>query len=303
MENEIKKETIKEKDYSLIVSIVVVFTLIVAAAFYTMQLSKSDKEELLWHPARFGGDNIISLQNGVELKVKWGDMGVRMVESGVIDKEKFEVLYSGRGGLSEADKKLLFGNDNGNLVITSENSGMMLNMLWALGLGNKNTILETGEMMNPIYGGAGNFASTGGWTLSKGNAMDHYSMHQFFVLTDSQQTLVDKVSRGIYRPCCGNSTHFPDCNHGMAMLGLLELMASQGASEEDMWNTALIVNSYWFSDVYSNLEIYMKNKGVAWQDVNPQEILGINYSSSSGYQSILAQMEPQEQKGGASCGT
>ena len=75
----------------------------------------------------------------------WGNLGARMVEAGVIDMERFENLYQQRGGLSEADRKLLADSDNGNLVITSENSGMMLNMLWALGLGNKNPIPENGR--------------------------------------------------------------------------------------------------------------------------------------------------------------
>ena len=39
------------------------------------------------------------------------------------------------------------------------------------------------------------------------------------------------VAENIFRPCCGNHTAFPDCNHGMAVLGLLELLASQGATE------------------------------------------------------------------------
>src|SRR3989338_1454430 len=141
-------------------------------------------------------------------------------------------------------------------------------------------------MMDPRYGGAGNFASTGGWTLAKGDAMEHYNMHALIALTAEQQKLVDKVSRGIFRPCCGNSTHFPDCNHGMAMLGLLELMASQGVSEEDMWKTALTVNSYWFPDTYLTIASYMKNKGVEWKNVNPQEILGVNYSGAAGFQNI-----------------
>ena len=119
-----------------------------------------------------------------------------------------------------------------------------------------------GMMVDPKYGGAGNFASTGGWTISKSSPMDHYSRHSLVVLTEEQQILVEKISRGVFRPCCGNSTHFPDCNHGMAMLGLLELMASQGVSEQDMWKTALIVNSYWFPDTYITLATYMKNKGV-----------------------------------------
>src|SRR3989344_1641746 len=154
--------------------------------------------------------------------LNWGNLGVKMAEAGVIDTEKFENLYNQRGGLSEANKKLLYDSTNGKVKITPENSGMMLNMLWAFGLSNKNPILENGPMMDPRYGGAENFASTGGWTLAKGSAMDHYSMHEFVKLTPREQELVGKVAKNIYRPCCKNSTYFPDCNHGMAMLGFLE---------------------------------------------------------------------------------
>lgn len=243
--------------------------------------------------------------DGVVLPVRWGDLGAKMVSVGVIDAQKFEQLYAGRGGLNSEIKRLLYGESNSNLKITSENSGLILNMFWALGLGTKNNILESGEMADSRYGGAENFASTGGWTLSRGNAMEHYSRHPFIVLTPEQQALVDKVSRGIYRPCCGNSTHFPDCNHGMAMLGLLELMASQGVSEQMMYKVALQVNAYWFPDTYLTIATYMKNnKGIEWQDVNPQEVLGINYSSSQGYARIAAQVvQPKEQRGGSGgCG-
>jgi len=184
--------------------------------------------------------------------LNWANMGIKMVEAGVIDKDKFENLYSQRGGLTEADKKLLYGANNENMVINSENSGMMLNMLWAFGLANKNQILENGPMMDPRYGEASNFASTGGWTLAKGGAMDHYSMHSFVTLSSPQQALVEQVAKNIYRPCCKNSTYFPDCNHGMAMLGLLELMASQGANEDQMNKKALEVNALWFPQVQKN---------------------------------------------------
>src|SRR3989338_6097091 len=176
----------------------------------------------------------------------WGDLGVKMIEAGVIDQTKFENLYNGRGGLSLLEQKLLTNSsDNENLIINSENSGMMLNMLWAFGLANKNPILSEGPMMTYSGAGlpaealvkAGNFASTGGWTLAKGSAMDHYNMHEFVKLTPDQQILVERVAKNIYRPCCDNSTYFPDCNHGMAMLGLLELIASQNVSEQDMYKT------------------------------------------------------------------
>ena len=241
---------------------------------------------------------------GVELPVVWGDLGAKLVGAGVIDADKFKAIYDARGAFTKADEKLLFAKNNGRLVMNSDNAGYLLNLLWALGLGSKNPVLDTGEMMNPAYGGAGNFASTGGWTIAEGDAMDHYSRHEFFTLTSEQQELVERVSKGIYRPCCGNSTHFPDCNHGMAMLGLLELMASQGVSEASMWKTALAVNAYWFPNNYLTIATYMKDKGVDWNSVNPKEMLGKNYSSSAGYANISAQVaEPQQQSGGGSgCG-
>ena len=156
-------------------------------------------------------------------------------------------------------------------------------------------------MSDPAYGGAGGFASTGGWTLAKGSAMDHYSMHTFVTQTPEQQELVEKVSKNIYRPCCDNPTHFPDCNHGMAMLGLLELMASQGVGEEEMYEAALAVNSYWFPDVYQTIATYMLQRDTLWKEVDAREVLGRDYSSASGYARIVSLVAPRS-GGGASCG-
>lgn len=240
---------------------------------------------------------------GVILPVTWGDLGAKLVSVGAIDADKFKAIYDQRGAFTDEYKNLLLGQSDGKLKMTRDNAGYLLNLFWALGLASKNPVLDSGEMVDPRYGGAKNFASTAGWTMAQGDPMDHYSRHVFFALTPEQQVLVDKVSRGIYRPCCGNSTYFPDCNHGMAMLGLLELMASQGVSEQDMWKTALAVNSYWFPDTYLTIATYMKNKGVEWKDVNPQEILGIDYSSAQGYAKIASQVvQPQQQRGGNGCG-
>ena len=240
--------------------------------------------------------------SGVLLPVVWGDLGAKLSSVGAINAERFKQLYSERGQFTDEYKSLLSGNNKEKLKITKDNAGYLLNLFWALGLASKNPVLDSGEMQNPAYGGAGGFASTGGWTMAVGSPMDHYSRHLFFALTTEQQALVDKVSRGIYRPCCGNSVHFPDCNHGMAMLGLLELMASQGVGEQEMWEAALTVNSYWFPDTYLTLATYMKGKGVAWKDVNPQEMLGIQYSSAQGYARIAAQVStPASSGGGSGC--
>lgn len=240
--------------------------------------------------------------DGVILPVIWNNLGKQMVDAGVIDKDKFESLYAQRGKLSEETKKLLYNTNNGKLKIDENNSGELLNLLWAFGLSNKNPILQEGPMQSKEYGGAGRFASTGGWSLARGNAMDHYSTHSFVILTPEQQTLVERVSKNIYRPCCGNSTYFPDCNHGMAMLGLLELIAAQGATEKEMYKVALQVNSYWFPDTYITLATYFDIRDMDWDEIDPKEILGSAYSSAEGYQKILAQVQPAQFRGGGSCG-
>lgn len=249
---------------------------------------------------------------GIILPVKWGDLGVKMISVGVIDKQKLEKLYTGRGGLSPEDQKMLEETNNGNIKITPHNAGFILNLFWALGLGNKNDILDNGPMMT--YDGqtpasrtealakAKNFASTGGWTLASDDPMEHYSRHPFINLTPEQQKLVENTSKNIYRPCCNNPTHFPDCNHGLAMLGFLELMAAQGVSETEMYKAALQLNSYWFTDTYLTIAQYLASKGVSWDEVNPKEILGASYSSGSGYQKILSQVTAPAESGGGGCG-
>src|SRR3989344_6251810 len=232
---------------------------------------------------------------GIVLPARWGDLGAKMASAGVIDTKKFEEVYANRDGLNNEAKALLYGEQNGNLKITSENSGIILNLLWALGLGAKNNILEAGPMAQ--YGDIGNFASTGGWTIAKGGAMDHYSKHIFFKLTPEQQALVEKTSQNIYRPCCNNPTYFPDCNHGMAMLGLLELLASQGANEKQMYQAALQVNSLWFPEEYSVIARYLASKNQTLSSVDPKEILGRDYSSASGFR-MVASLVPQVQPTG-----
>lgn len=239
---------------------------------------------------------------GIEVPVYWGNVGARLVKEGAIDAEKFKALYKTRGGLGDYERELLLGSANGRLKINRENSGVVLNLLWAFGLANKNSILEEGPMADPQYGGAGVFASTGGWTLAKGSAMEHYSRHPFVALTPEQQRMVERVSQGIYRPCCGNSTYFPDCNHGMAMLGLLELMAAQGVSEEEMYRVALQVNSYWFPDTYLTIAKLLEKRGISWRNADAREILGVNYSSAQGFQRVLSEIEPVAPSGGGSCG-
>lgn len=290
MENETKN---KISPFSIFVT-----GLFVVLSIIYVSKSKPVETGTLWHPA-------IRRENESRdmLAISWADLGSKMVAYGVIDKNKIENLYSERGGLSESDKKIIYGTgEDSIIIIDSQNAGLMLNMLWGFGLANKNAILENGPMVEAQgKDGTGKFASTGGWSLSTGNPMDHYSMHSFVTLTKEQQLLVEKVSKGIFRPCCNNSTYFPDCNHGMAMLGFLEIMASQGASEKDMYKSALQLNKLWFPDQYDVIASYLESRGQDINNVDPKEIVSEQYFSAQGYKNIVALVQPIEQKGGGGC--
>lgn len=240
--------------------------------------------------------------SGVSLPITWGDLGKKMVLDGVIDEAKFRALFE--GGLSNTEEQMLSGDITEPIVLNEQNSRYLLDLLWAFGLANKNDILDNGEMVDTKYGGAGNFASTGGWSLAKGAGFDHYSMHEYVVLSPEQQKLVDMVSKGIYRPCCGNSTHFPDCNHGMAMLGLLQLMSKNGVGEKEMYDVALKVNSFWFPQTYIDLATYFKEQGKDWDQVDAKTVLGAEYSSAQGYQQTRQNIKsfPKPASGNGGCG-
>ena len=299
----------READYSIPLAIIIAGILIASSWAYaskkasTNQISEQNKN--VAQKAQVSAlEEAVSPTEGIVLPVTWGDLGAQLVKNGTIDEKKFKEIYESRGQFTDEYKKLLLDSNNGKLKITKENAGYILNLLWALGLANSNPILDNGEMINPKYGGAQNFASTGGWTIAVGGAMNHYSKHAMIKLTSEQQALVDKVSRNIYRPCCGNSTHFPDCNHGMAMLGFLELMASQGVSEQEMYRAALAVNSYWFPDTYITILEYMKEKGINWDNAtSPKTILGAEYSSGQGFARISSQVTtPVSSQRSGGCG-
>lgn len=245
----------------------------------------------------------VNPSQGYDLNVKYSDLGPRMVSMGVIDLTKFGNIEK----LTEEQTNILTKGSDQKIKIDRENSHFLLNFFWALGLANNSKILTDGQMQK--YGGnPGNFASTGGWTLSKDSSMSYYSKGELIKLTPQQESLVQNVALNIYRPCCDNSTAFPDCNHGMALLGVLELLASNNASEKQMYEAAKYINAYWFPTNYLDLAKYFKLKdGQDFSKVDPKLILGKDYSSVSGYSAIKKWLEEKEGTvqntgGGSSCG-
>jgi len=251
----------------------------------------------------------INPPGGYELKTKYNNIGPSMLEMGVVDLDKFKQIYEKSGQpLTPEQLDILTKGSNKKIRITSDNSYFLLNFFWAFGLANKTKILEEGDMVKYGEGQVGNFASTGGWTLAKGDSMQYYSKKAIVPLTKEQEDLVNKVASGVYRPCCGNSTAFPDCNHGMALLGVFELMAAQGATESEMFQAGKYINSFWFPGTAFDTALYFKNKeGRDFKNIDPKVYLSKDIFSAFGAQTVKKwliekgiQEKPPAQGGG--CG-
>ncbi|MBI5839803.1 MAG: hypothetical protein HZB19_06850 [Chloroflexi bacterium] len=222
--------------------------------------------------------------DGYTLPVSYGDLGPQLMEAGVIDYDSFlKVMSAGGDAISNRQIDILRKGSDEQIVITAENAHFLLNFFWAVGLANENSILTEGPMVQYSEGQIDRFASTGGWTLATKPITDLYASVNLIPLTPEQQARVEEAAAVIYRPCCNNHTLFPDCNHGMAMLGLLELMASQDASAGEMFEAAKYVNAYWFPQQTLETAIYLKsNEGTDFAETDARLVVGNKFSSASG---------------------
>lgn len=245
-------------------------------------------------------------EKGYQSKIALNDSVIKMIKYGVLDPKKFEAIYGLRGGLSEEFKNILKEPSREKIILNQENSYVYINLLWPLGIAN----YMEGNLESPLNGSdLFNFASTGGWTLGKEeNGGAYFNKFKITELTKEQEMIAIKVAKNIYRPCCGNSAFFQDCNHGSAILGLLELGASQGLNENELYKEALAFNSFWFSDTYLQIALYFeKVENIDWQNIDPRAALSKEYSSSYGFRkNIYTKLQnlnllPQN-NGSAGCG-
>ena len=239
---------------------------------------------------------------GYSTSLTWEDIGKKLVEAGAINKEKYQQLFnSPTDGKDELD--ILEGGSAKPIGINENNNHFVLNTLWAFGLTQKSKVLDEGPMKSGDYS-IMDFASTAGWTLGTKKVGQLYSSIELVELNDFQQDLVKKIAEGVYRPCCDNPTSFPDCNHGMAALGLIELEVAAGISEEQIYRDVLGFNSFWFPQTYLETAVYFSQQGKEWSELNPKTLLGPEYSSASGSAVISEQVKdvPGLDSGGGSCG-
>ncbi len=252
----------------------------------------------------------INPKDGYALPVSYGDLAPRMIEAGVIDYDAFiGALSRGGDAISNSQIEIMKQGSDEQIVITRENAHFLLNYFWAVGLANRNTILTEGAMVKYGEGKIEGFASTGGWTLAAKPVSEIYASLDLIPLTPEQQARVEEVAAGVYRPCCNNPTLFPDCNHGMAMLGLLELMASNGASVDEMFEAAKYVNAFWFPQQNLEMAMYLKtNQKMDFKDADARLIVGAQFSSGSGFAAVHQSLQtsgvlPQAPQQGGSCGS
>jgi hypothetical protein len=248
---------------------------------------------------------------GFTINANYGNIGYRLVNDGVIDFEKFKSVYD-RAGVPLTKEQLSVFEKGGldkPITINRENSYFLLNFFWALGIANDNSILTEGQITKYGKGKIGNFASTGGWTIATKPLGEYFSKSQIASITEDQQKILQRVAENTYRPCCGNSTAFPDCNHGMALLGMLELMASNGATESEMFDAAKYFSAFWFPSQAVDVATYFKvTKNEDFKDIDSKVFVSEQFFSGRGWSGLKGWLEKnlgsvdQVESSGGGCG-
>ncbi len=240
-------------------------------------------------------------KEGKVLPVSWGNVGPELIRLGVIDLAKFKEAVT----LTPEQEAILTEGSKDNIKIDAQNSQFVVDLLWAIGLAQKSIVYDQGPLGKEYKDEVGNFASTGGWSLARGEATKYLNKSDLIPLTTIQQELVGEIAKNVYRPCCGNSTWFPDCNHGMAALAAIELMVSAGIDEASIYRHVLALNSYWFADTYLYAATYFARQGTLWKNVDAKMVLGESYSSAKGAADIakkVGRLPYRPQQSGGSCG-
>jgi len=209
---------------------------------------------------------------GFETTVKWNGIVAKMIETGVLVPDKLENILTKRYDQEmRPEWRAVLAGQDAKLSINSENAVFMMYILWTFAKHNENEILTNSPF-------AKYFTE---YDIDVGQV--GYGDTPLLSFTSSQQAIIKRVSENAYRPCCGNSTAAPDCSHGYSALGLVQLMASQGFSEKEIFETFVQFNSFWFPETYIKNALYFKiTEGKDWNEVDKELVSGAQYSSLKG---------------------
>ena len=222
-----------------------------------------------------------------------GRLGPRLIAAGVIDPARFMEACARAGApLTARSREILTEGGGGTVELDGANAHFLLSFFWAVGLANANALLTRGPMMRNGMGRIPGYASTGGWSLGARPAMDVYAHLPLISLTPDQQRRLEEVSSNVFRPCCDNPTSFPDCNHGMAMVGLLTLLAAEDRDVEALFGAAKAVNGAWFTGQTLQLATYSRAAlSVEYPRLNPRVASGRGLFSGSGFRSVTSWLQ------------
>jgi hypothetical protein len=247
-------------------------------------------------------------KEGMELRFSFGNAIQKLITAGALDPNKYKALYQTAGGLPAWVARLLQAPSHDPVLLSMQTAPYLLNLLWPLGLATRVRI-NGQSPLNTLR--LPTFASTGGWSLGRKPAgYAYFNRVETLTLSDEQEGLVHEVATTTFRPCCDNPTFFPDCNHGSALLGLIELAAAQGGTKRELYDAALAANSYWFPDKYVLTAMQLRQTGhPRWHALDPSYLLGKDISSLSGWQRnvyaplVSAHIElPSDLRGQLACG-
>jgi len=219
-------------------------------------------------------------ERGINTGVRFGDAIQKVIAAGVLDPAKFRAQGA---RVPHWVERLMAAPSAESIVFTRERAPWLVNLLWPIGLANK-AAFNRRSLINTVR--LPGFASTGGWTLGRApNGSAYFNCVDAVPLTDRQAFLALAIATNTFRPCCDNNTFFQDCNHGSALLGLIELAVSQGATADRIYRIALTANSFWFPEQYARTAQYFTRFAKRpWRRVSAPQVLSAGYSSLSGWQ-------------------
>ena len=245
---------------------------------------------------------------GHQSRVALGDCIIRVVRNGVISRDKFRELEKFNGKMPGELATVLKTPSGDPIHLTQDNAVQYVNLLWPVGLSNH---LDANKKSPIAVPDLPNFASTGGWTLGVApEGSVYFNKFPIVELKPEAEALTVRVAKSTYRPCCNNSTFFQDCNHGSALFAVLQLGASQGLTEDQLYREALAFNSFWFPDYYIRTALYFKVvRKTDWRDIDARTIMAADFSAGGPWQqnvmtalNAIPDLIPQP-PGGANCGT
>ncbi len=219
---------------------------------------------------------------GIDTGIAFGDSLQRIIAAGALVPGKLRAVYARRGGMKPWTAALLAGPSDAPIRLGADTANDLLTLLWPVGLATRAPFNADGPTAGPHLP---RLASTAGWTLGEApNGAVYFDSVAALALSAEQAARVAEIASRTFRPCCDNPALFQDCNHGAAMLGLLELGASQGLDTAALERVALAANSYWFPREHLKTALFFQLfEGRAWAELPPAELLGARYASASGW--------------------